>query len=185
MAWLSVGDTNDDLCNKLVGHGVLRPGAILNAFRVTDRGDFVQQDCRWATCSLHNTLHHGMIMIVHLTHTTWEEYHSSSLFLCHRMCRSLAYADRPFKHEHVHISAPHMYATVLEQLELCEGLSFLNIGTLKCFVWCAIDYQAASRKFSYRVFSLFCLNCIEKCVISPPKLFFKKGKYIKQMAALT
>ena len=46
MAWLSVGDTNDDLCNKLVGHGVLRPGAILNAFRVTDRGDFVQQDCR-------------------------------------------------------------------------------------------------------------------------------------------
>ena len=46
MAWLSVGETNDDLCDKLLEHGVLQHGSILNAFRNTDRGDFVQQDNR-------------------------------------------------------------------------------------------------------------------------------------------
>lgn len=67
MAWLSIGDTNDDLCDKLVGHGVLRLGAILNAFRVTDRGDFVQQDCRLAVCSEHITLYQNLFITVHLT----------------------------------------------------------------------------------------------------------------------
>ena len=40
-----------------------------------------------------------------------------------------AYSDRPFKQGYVHISAPHMYATVLEHLELQPGHSFLNIGS--------------------------------------------------------
>lgn len=47
MAWLSVGETNDDLCDKLLEHGVLQQGNIMNAFRHTDRGDFVQQDNRY------------------------------------------------------------------------------------------------------------------------------------------
>ena len=53
-----------------------------------------------------------------------------------------AYADRPFKQGYVHISAPHMYATVLEQLELQPGHSFLNIGSgsgyFSCLVACML-----------------------------------------------
>eukprot|EP00596_Hydrurales_sp_CCMP1899_P001960 CAMPEP_0119038168 /NCGR_PEP_ID=MMETSP1177-20130426/6891_1 /TAXON_ID=2985 /ORGANISM="Ochromonas sp, Strain CCMP1899" /LENGTH=488 /DNA_ID=CAMNT_0007000351 /DNA_START=323 /DNA_END=1789 /DNA_ORIENTATION=- len=107
MAWLSVGSTNDDLCNQLKQHGVLQTGAIFAAFRHTDRGDFVQQNKRVQ-----------------------------------------AYADRPFKHEYVHISAPHMYATVLEQLDLKPGMSFLNIGSgsgyFSCLVACLLGENGLS-----------------------------------------
>lgn len=126
MAWLSVGETNDDLCDKLLEHGVLQHGSILNAFRNTDRGDFVQQDNRW------DKEQPKYYWQPSASIRTWTAIQSSSFLvsflLLSVMHRSLAYADRPFRHEHVHISAPHMYATVLEQLELSEGLSFLNIG---------------------------------------------------------
>jgi len=47
MAWLSVGTCNDDLCNKMVQHGVLKEGsALLEAFQKTDRGHFVPLDER-------------------------------------------------------------------------------------------------------------------------------------------
>jgi hypothetical protein len=89
MAYLSVGTNHEELVDKMVMHGVLKEGTeILDAFRVTDRGDFVPQ-------------HH----------------------------RLEAYTDRPFKESYVHISAPHMYVTVLEHLELEPGMSFLNIGS--------------------------------------------------------
>lgn len=41
MAWLSMGTSNGDLCDKMVQHGVLQDGPILQAFQSTDRGDFV------------------------------------------------------------------------------------------------------------------------------------------------
>ena len=47
MAWLSVGNSNEDLVDKMCGHGVMVPGRILDAFRHTDRGDFVQQNHRY------------------------------------------------------------------------------------------------------------------------------------------
>ena len=46
MAWLSVGIANDDLCDKLVQHGVLRDNNIETAFRIVDRGDFVHDEDR-------------------------------------------------------------------------------------------------------------------------------------------
>jgi hypothetical protein len=46
MAWLSVGTTNDDLCDKMIMNGVLEEGEILNAFRSVDRGDFVPEEDR-------------------------------------------------------------------------------------------------------------------------------------------
>lgn len=166
MAWLSIGDTNDDLCNKLVGHGVLRLGAILNAFRVTDRGDFVQQDCRLAVRSKHITLYQNLFITAHLTRFAWQEDHSWCKFLYNQIGRSLAYADRPFKHEHVHISAPHMYATVLEQLELCDGLSFLNIGTIT--QWCdALSLAQELEEIPMK-------SCFPAChLISPLKVFIE------------
>ena len=39
------------------------------------------------------------------------------------------YSDRPFRSPQVHLSAPSIYATALDALELSEGLSFLNIGS--------------------------------------------------------
>ena len=55
MAWLSVGNSNEDLVDKMCGHGVMVPGRILDAFRHTDRGDFVQQNHRYVR-EIHYTL---------------------------------------------------------------------------------------------------------------------------------
>ncbi len=46
MAWLAIGSNNDDLCDKLIENEVLRGTEITRAFRLTDRGDFVQQKYR-------------------------------------------------------------------------------------------------------------------------------------------
>eukprot|EP01031_Cornospumella_fuschlensis_P034034 gene34034-41194_t len=97
MAWLSVGTSNNDLCEKMVHHGLLKEGPILEAFRATDRGDFVIP----------------------------EE-------------KTLAYLDRPYRRGAIHISAPHMYASVLQSLEMTDGKagSFLNIGSGSGYLTC-------------------------------------------------
>ena len=46
MAWLSVGTSNNDLIQKMIENGVFEEGPILEAFRVTDRGDFVTPEDR-------------------------------------------------------------------------------------------------------------------------------------------
>jgi hypothetical protein len=44
MSWRSIGTSNQDLCEKLVDNGVLHEGSlILEAFKYTDRGDFVPE----------------------------------------------------------------------------------------------------------------------------------------------
>lgn len=59
-----------------------------------------------------------------------------------------AYLDRPFKQQFIHISAPHMYATVLEALEISEGMAFLNIGSgsgyLSCLAACLLGESGLS-----------------------------------------
>lgn len=47
MAWLSVGTSHEDLCQKLSQHGILSDLEIKNAFRSTDRGDFVLPEDRY------------------------------------------------------------------------------------------------------------------------------------------
>eukprot|EP01035_Chromulina_nebulosa_P022864 gene22864-29613_t len=97
MAWLSIGQTNEELCNKLQENNVITSSVIINAFKLTDRGDFVQQKYRHE-----------------------------------------AYSDRPYKRDYVHISAPHMYVTAIEALELSEGLAFLNIGSGSGYLSCLV-----------------------------------------------
>lgn len=51
-----------------------------------------------------------------------------------------AYSDRPLKEGNVHISAPHIYCTVVEALELEENsnMSFLNIGSGTGYLSCIV-----------------------------------------------
>jgi hypothetical protein len=47
MAWLSVGVSNADLCNKLQEHEILTQNTpIYDAFLHTDRGDFLHEEDR-------------------------------------------------------------------------------------------------------------------------------------------
>ncbi|GAB5357647.1 hypothetical protein AAMO2058_000392000 [Amorphochlora amoebiformis] len=48
---------------------------------------------------------------------------------CPKEVVELAYEDRPIKHKHIHMSAPHIYASSLEYLDLKEGNKFLCIGS--------------------------------------------------------
>ena len=107
MAWLSAGTSNEDLIDQMITNGVIQDPQIENAFRFTDRGDFVLPELK-----------------------------------------RQAYIDRPVKASFMHLSAPHMYATVLEQLELSPGLSFLNIGSgsgyLSCLASCLLGENGLS-----------------------------------------
>lgn len=54
--------------------------------------------------------------------------------------QDLAHSDQPLKEGHIHISAPHIYGSAVEALELCPGsnLSFLNIGSGTGYVSCIV-----------------------------------------------
>lgn len=53
---------------------------------------------------------------------------------------SIAYSDQPLKEGNIHISAPHIYCSVLEGLELVpnSSLSFLNIGCGTGYLSCIV-----------------------------------------------
>jgi protein-L-isoaspartate O-methyltransferase len=50
----------------------------------------------------------------------------------------MAHADQPIKEGNIHISAPHIYGTVMEELELPSNssLSFLNAGSGTGYLTC-------------------------------------------------
>ena len=79
---------------------VIKSSKLLQAFLLTDRGDFV-----------------------------------------HQTQRNEAYVDRPYKSSFIHQSAPHMYSTVLDNLDLECGQTFLNIGSGTGYLSClGIEY---------------------------------------------
>ena len=53
---------------------------------------------------------------------------------------TLAHADQPLREDHVHISAPHIYGTALEALELeaNSSQSFLNLGSGTGYFSCMV-----------------------------------------------
>jgi len=54
--------------------------------------------------------------------------------------KNLAHSDQPLKEGNIHISAPHIYGSVLEALELHRNssLSFLNVGSGTGYVSCIV-----------------------------------------------
>lgn len=116
MAYLSVGTCNEDLCNKMVRYQVLKEDSlILESFIHTDRGEFVIPEERFP------------LNLFHITNPN-------------HFIRNAAYSDRPYKSSFVHISAPHMYASVMEALDLKEGQTFLNVGSGSGYLSCLVSY---------------------------------------------
>jgi protein-L-isoaspartate O-methyltransferase len=76
---------------------------------------------------------------------------------CHHPCcylppsRFEAYFDRPFKRDFVHISAPHMYVTVLDALELKPGQAFLNVGSGSGYLTCLAASQLGEGGVSHGI----------------------------------
>lgn len=46
MAWISAGNSNDELVEQLVENGVIKSSKLQLAFKYTDRGDFVPKEFR-------------------------------------------------------------------------------------------------------------------------------------------
>ena len=64
-----------------------------------------------------------------------------------------AYFDHPIKEGKIHISAPHMYCTVAENLELVpnSNLSFLNIGSGTGYFSCLVGQILGPKSTSFAV----------------------------------
>eukprot|EP00980_Cylindrotheca_fusiformis_P012388 scaffold3043_cov121-Cylindrotheca_fusiformis.AAC.4 len=70
-----------------------------------------------------------------------------------RMVRDMSYADQPLKEGNVHLSAPHIYGTVLEALELPPNtsMSFLNAGSGSGYLTCLAAAILGPRSSHYCV----------------------------------
>jgi len=68
-------------------------------------------------------------------------------------CQEFAYCDHPLRSGNVHISAPHIYCTVVDNLELeinsCQ--SFLNIGVGTGYLSCVVSQILGPRSQSFGV----------------------------------
>jgi len=55
-----------------------------------------------------------------------------------KRCQNVAHKDQPIREENIHISAPHIYGSVLEALELRKdvGFTFLNAGSGTGYLTC-------------------------------------------------
>jgi protein-L-isoaspartate O-methyltransferase len=65
--------------------------------------------------------------------------------------RAIAHSDQPIKEGNVHISAPHIYGSVLEALELRKdaAFSFLNAGSGTCYLTCIAASILGPRSVHY------------------------------------
>jgi len=74
-------------------------------------------------------------------------------FFVPRDHEGIAHADQPLKEGNVHISAPHIYGSALEALELQENssLSFLNIGSGTGYLSCIVASILGPRSTNYGI----------------------------------
>lgn len=74
-------------------------------------------------------------------------------FFIPERCQDIAHSDQPIRDENIHISAPHIYGSVLEALELKNdsGLSFLNAGSGTGYLTCIAASILGPRSVHYCV----------------------------------
>ena len=91
-----------------------------------------------------------------------------------------AYKDRPYKHSFLHISAPHIYATILSALDLTSnlnGVSFLNIGAgsgyLNCLVAHILGLSTHAINHGKIEYILFYIILRHECII------YLRDRYLK------
>jgi len=70
-----------------------------------------------------------------------------------KRCQDIAHKDQPIRYDNIHISAPHIYGSVLEALELKNnaGLSFLNAGSGTGYLTCLAASILGQRSVHYCV----------------------------------
>lgn len=77
----------------------------------------------------------------------------SSILLPTKNFRDIAHKDQPIRDENIHISAPHIYGSVIEALELKKdtGYSFLNAGSGTGYLTCIAASILGPRSVHYCV----------------------------------
>jgi protein-L-isoaspartate O-methyltransferase len=66
----------------------------------------------------------------------------------------LAYTDQPIREGSIHISAPHIYGTILEALDLPStkaGSTFLNLGSGTGYLTCLVTQVMGPQTIAYNV----------------------------------
>lgn len=72
-------------------------------------------------------------------------------FLLNQENKDSAYSDQPLREGKIHISAPHIYCSALESLELEENssTSFLNIGSGTGYLSCIVAEILGPKSLNY------------------------------------
>ena len=98
-----------------------------------------------------------MILHAKRLHDTHSLSHTSHVLCCIYTYiqgrENVAHTDQPLKEGNVHISAPHIYGSALEALELVpnSSMSFLNIGSGTGYVSCIVADILGSRSSHYGI----------------------------------
>lgn len=73
----------------------------------------------------------------------------------------MAHTDQPLKEGNVHLSAPHIYGSALEALELQpqSSLSFLNVGSGTGYVSCIVADIMGTRSSNYGKIASSVVDC--------------------------
>jgi len=128
LAWRAWGKDQQELVQRLQENDVLRSQSVEHAFRLVDRARFLPLPLPSSSSSSTPS--------------------AATTAAALRDLREQAYIDAPCKIGKVHLSAPHMYALVLEKLRLRPGMRVLNIGSgsgyLSCMMAVLVGASGAS-----------------------------------------
>jgi hypothetical protein len=106
---------------SISGFGVIASMTVEDGFRKVDRKFFVPKASQRSMATVYNFFRKV-----------------SNLSSVSQNRQEMAHSDQPLKEGNVHISAPHIYGSVLEALELRKdtSLSFLNAGSGTGYLTC-------------------------------------------------
>jgi protein-L-isoaspartate O-methyltransferase len=73
------------------------------------------------------------------------------IFFLDDVRRTLAYKDQAWRSDNYHISAPNVYAKIIESLELKSGHSFLNIGSGTGYLSCLVGLLLGQNGINHNI----------------------------------